>query len=121
MTALAHRWMRNPSLLQLLQSQYGDRLHNKSSAAPDCLHKVKITKQNRRCVCHLIVQSLETLSLCMCLCLCVKKVIRPLVQTALSANNNGYFLLLSLSLSAQCLCPGLLADRCAEITPSNCF
>lgn len=37
------------------------------------------------------------------------------------ANNNGYFLLLLLSrfLFSQCLCPGLLADRCAEITPSN--
>lgn len=45
-------------------------------------------------MCHLIAQSPETLCVAVCVYVCVK-VIRPAVQTALSANNNGYFLLIS--------------------------
>ena len=58
----------------------------------------------RVCVCHLIVQNPEILSLFVCVCVCEKKVIRPPEQTALSANNNGYFLLLSLPLSLLSVC-----------------
>lgn len=120
MTALGRRWMRNPSVLQLRNHSMATDCTTK--AVPLLTVRVKSKLQGKIGgvrVCHLIIQSPETLSLCVCVC--VKQVIRPPVQTALSANNNGYFLLLSLPLSAQRLCPGLLADRCAEITPSNCF
>lgn len=53
------------------QLQYDDRLHNEGSGAPNCPYKVKITRQNWRCVCVcVIVQSPETLSLCVYVCVC---------------------------------------------------
>ena len=111
MTALGRRWMRNPSVLQ----------PPNHSMATDCTTKAVL-------LLNVHVKSKiqgKTGGLCVCVCVssdcskprnselvCVKKVIRPPVQTALSANNNGYFLLLSLSLSLS-LSPSLLSV-CAQ-------
>ena len=51
------------------QLQHGDRLHNKNSGAPNCLYKVKITRQiGGVCVSSDCTKPRDSELLCVCVC-----------------------------------------------------
>lgn len=99
MTALGYRWMRNPPVLQLPNYSMATDCTTKAAVVLTVRMKSKLQgKTGGVCVSSECTKPKKFLA-GVCMCVFRKKVINPPVQTDLSANNNGYFLLLSLPLS----------------------